>query len=124
MGHLGAMQTKGPTVSDSGPDLTLTRSLRGEDVCVGVVGEVDISSTPELAEYLSTVCAERPPGLTVDFTEVTFVDSSGVRVLVHAAREAVAAGIDFRLVCPPGNIPVRRVIDILQLNTVLKIVDS
>ena len=111
-------------VSESGPYLTLTRSMLGDDVCVGVRGEVDISAAPELGAYLAAICSERPPGLAVNFDEVTFFDSSGVRVLVHAARVAAAAGIGFYLLCPVSNLPVRRVIDILQLNTVLTIVDS
>ena len=113
-----------PPVIERGPHLSLTRSLRGNDVCVGVRGEVDILAAPELAAYLAGICAERPPGLAVDFEEVTFVDSSGVRVLVHAAREATATGVGFYVLCPLSNIPVRRVIDILQLDTVLAIVDS
>jgi len=91
---------------------------------VGVRGEVDILAAPQLAAYLAGICAERPPGLAVDFEEVTFVDSSGVRVLVHAAREATTSGVGFYVLCPASNIPVRRVIDILQLDTVLAIVDS
>ena len=109
---------------EDGSYLTLTRSVRGKDAGVRVRGEIDMASAPELAAFIAAVSAERPVRLAVDLTDVAFMDSSGVRMLVHAAQRAAAAGTRMYLVCPLSNTSVRRVMDILQLSTVMTIVDS
>ena len=49
-----------------------------------VAGELDMSTTPALSEALGTV----PDGvICVDMSEVPFMDSTGARALVKAAKE-------------------------------------
>jgi anti-sigma B factor antagonist len=62
--------------------------------------------------------------LLVDLTETTFLDSSGARQLASSARSAARSGTALQVVCPPSTMPVRRVIDLLELGQVVPIVDS
>ena len=48
-----------------------------------------------------------------------FCDTSGIHALVMAHKRAQASGTEFRVVAGPGE--VRRVLDILRLDTVLAI---
>jgi anti-sigma B factor antagonist len=48
---------------------------------VTLAGEVDISTAPKLAEALAQ-CADGP--VTVDFSDVTYCDSSGLNALLAA----------------------------------------
>ena len=73
---------------------------------VSVHGEVDISTAPELATALDE--AEKgEQQLVVDLTPTTFLDSTGLRTIIHAARRV---GERFVLVCPPDNHAVMRVV--------------
>jgi anti-sigma B factor antagonist len=75
---------------------------------VRVSGEVDLATVSELQQELAASGRAQP--LVVDLTECTFLDSSGVRVLLAAAAEADAAGESFALVADEGG--VRRALDI------------
>lgn len=88
-------------------------------VCVG--GEVDIANAPELRAFMSRATGAGRTAVMIDLTDVTFIDSSGVRVLVLAAREAKAANIPFSLLCPTSNRAVRRVLELLQVELVTEI---
>jgi anti-sigma B factor antagonist len=77
--------------------------------CVGgasricVDGELDLSDAPELSRLLE---AERAAGhdLVVDLRELTFIDSSGLAVLVWAAESAAQSGRALRLLPPPPDV--------------------
>lgn len=60
---------------------------------VTVRGELDIGSAPVLREALLRLIAEDAvPDVVVDGSAVTFVDSSGLAVLLMAARRWSASG--------------------------------
>lgn len=70
-----------------------------------VRGEVDIASAPRLHERLSRAIEieelDRQEVL-IDLTDVTFIDSSGLGVLVNARQRAKARGVRLELVLPVG----------------------
>ena len=57
---------------------------------VTVVGELDITTAPGLAEYLRTVTTAHPDRLVLDLGGLVFVDVAGARMLdqAHRALEA------------------------------------
>ena len=89
-----------------------------------VRGEPDIATAPRLAAAAESLLSQQPQSLVVDLTDTTFLDSSGARTLVAAARRAAAAGVSLEVVCPRANRPVRLVIDLLELRAVVPIVES
>lgn len=78
---------------------------------VRVVGEVDVSNAAELREVLQKTLAEGTGGLEVDLAEVSYIDSTGIGVLVGAARRFADAGRPFRVLSPQRN--VARVLSML-----------
>ncbi|MGD9795236.1 MAG: STAS domain-containing protein [Acidimicrobiia bacterium] len=60
-----------------------------------VSGEVDAHSAPMLAEALATMPVAQS---TLDLGGVSFMDSSGLRVLVEATKRARASGGDLVVV--------------------------
>jgi anti-sigma B factor antagonist len=66
----------------------LETEVRGSTLIAALTGEIDLSNADEL-ERRVTEAAGEVPGLVVDLTAVSFLDSSGVRVLDHlvAAHE-------------------------------------
>jgi anti-anti-sigma factor len=64
----------------------------GRDVTVALAGEIDLANAGALAEALAQVIEAKPPAVIIDLTQLSFLDSSGIRCLVIAAREASAVG--------------------------------
>ena len=56
-------------------------------VVLTVSGEVDMLSSPQLAEAIETARATRPTALIVDLSKVNFLASAGMTVLVTAQAE-------------------------------------
>jgi anti-anti-sigma factor len=84
-----------------------------------VAGEVDIQTSPTLAERLQSVLDQGHPSLLVDLREVTFLDSTGLSVLIAGLRRCQDAGGELRLVSPRPN--VRKVFEITGLTEVFHV---
>jgi anti-sigma B factor antagonist len=56
----------------------------GGAVVVHLVGELDLYNAPEVRTALLEVAAEQPERLVIDLTEVAFVDSTALGVLIEA----------------------------------------
>jgi anti-sigma B factor antagonist len=87
---------------------------------VRVTGELDIATAPQLAEMLrhAEECCQR---VVLDLRQVTFMDSSGVHVILNASVRANAAGR--RLVLVRGLSQVDRVLELARASDNLEIVD-
>jgi len=93
-----------------------------ERIVVHVAGEVDLASAPELDEQLATVMGQAPSHLVVDLSGVTFMDSTGLGVLVRALKRS--RELDIRLDLIVTNERVLKVFGITGLDTVLPIHSS
>jgi len=94
-----------------------------DDVLVlSVGGEVDLTTAPELAQAIRLV-PEPTSRVVVDLSAVTFLDSSGLNVLVSGKRTLAESGVDLCVVTEPNG-PVRRVFEITRLTGSLGVVDS
>ncbi len=76
--------------------------------------ELDIASADVLACRVADALRQRPARLEVEWSGVTFCDSSGLRVLVTAVRSARAVDCQFSLRHPSRSLlrlaqPLRRV---------------
>jgi anti-sigma B factor antagonist len=70
---------------------------------VSVIGEIDVHSGPSLREHLLRALANGERDLVVDLSGVSFLDSSGLGVLVTAHKRTRAAGGSLRLAsCRPA----------------------
>jgi anti-sigma B factor antagonist len=60
-------------------------------------GEIDLATSPRLRETVEAEL-ERGVPLVLDLSEVTFLDSSGIRVLLGCAARAQAGGTRFTVI--------------------------
>jgi anti-sigma B factor antagonist len=59
-------------------------------------GEIDYTNAASVNQVIRLAVAQRQPSLVrIDLTEVTFLDSSGIGVLVHGMKEARSADAQF-----------------------------
>lgn len=77
---------------------TWHQELEGHTWLVGVSGRLDQSQTPELEKLLDSLLErEGEARLLIDLSEVTYINSGGLRCLVTAWRKARGAGGDVAL---------------------------
>lgn len=78
-----------------------------------VEGEVDIASASRLISVLNSSVAEAIKAVVVDLTQVGFMDSTGLALLINANRRLTLRRKGFAVICPPG--PLRRVFEITDM---------
>lgn len=61
----------------------ITEQMEGETRVLSIVGELDLGTVGVLARQVDAKLAERPAGLTLNLTDLTFMDSSGLRLLIE-----------------------------------------
>ncbi|MEU8043440.1 STAS domain-containing protein [Micromonospora echinofusca] len=100
-----------------------TRDTEPGRVVLRPAGEIDMASAPEFEATLTE--ALRGPDVrevVVDLADVRFMDSSGVRVLVHGAAVGRERDVPLRVTAPqPG---VARVLRITGVGALLGVVDA
>jgi anti-anti-sigma factor len=89
-----------------------------------VRGELDLATAPQLAAAVEAQLSSAPRAFLIDLRHTRFLDSSGARGLVRAAKQAAAAGIEMHVICPRSNSPVRLTIDLLELERIVLIVET
>lgn len=102
--------------------LSITRSDDDRGVVLALAGELDVISAPDLEMHLTGLAAEKCPRVLLDLSRLTFVDSSGVSVLVKAKHEAEANGRRVTLRSPTEQ--VRQVFAVVGLADWLAYEDS
>ena len=79
-------------------DVVVDHSDPPAPVVMRVVGEVDIYTSAMLRQELSVLMSSRQGDLIVDLTDVDFFDSTGLGVLIRAARQVHDRGSQMALV--------------------------
>jgi anti-sigma B factor antagonist len=103
--------------------LEVTTSDRADGgIQVELTGELDLATAAKLDDELQKVEARRPALIVLDLQPLTFMDSSGLRVLLAADARARENGIRFVLV--RGDERVQRVLRITRLDERLEIVED
>ena len=82
-------------------------------------GELDIGSVQVLEDTVEEACASGARELALDLCAIDFMDSMGLRALLHARRTCEASDCDFHMT--PASRPVQRVIDAAGLQESLSL---
>ena len=85
-------------------DLSIHRHVTVDGVlCLAVAGEVDIATSARLDVAISeSVDAGDLTQVLVDLDQVTFLDSTGIQVLLDGRNRATERGLAFRVLNPHG----------------------
>lgn len=70
------------------PGLRMTAQRSPDGVTLRVSGEIDVDTAPALEAEICARLRCRPATVTVDLSEVTFLDCSGLNVLLRSHRRA------------------------------------
>ena len=91
----------------------------GAQSVVLVSGEVDVSNADELRSALDGCLEDGATSLVADISEVPYIDSTGIGVLVGVAHRAGEKGARFEVARPQRN--VARVLGLLGVGADLNI---
>jgi anti-anti-sigma factor len=78
-----------------------------------VTGDLDLATAPDLQAECDKAVAEKPSEIRLDLSALTFIDSSGISVLVKTHHELAEAGA--KLVLHQIDDRTRRVLDVAGL---------
>ena len=79
-------------------EVSVTSRQSGDRTVVRVAGEIDVYTAPALREELAAQLDAGRTDLVVDLADVSFMDSTGLGVLVGALKRVRTTGGDLRLV--------------------------
>jgi anti-sigma B factor antagonist len=89
---------------------------------VAPTGEIDAHTAPQLGSALLGLADDGKTGVVVDLSRVTFMDSTGIGVILNALRALAARSGRLVLVCPTERI--LRPFEVTGLTARLPIVKS
>ncbi len=94
-------------------------SLPGAPNILPLEGEIDLHVSPRVAASLRAMIDQKPQRLVVDLSRASYIDSSGLAVLIEAMQNVEAYGGKFILAGLQEN--VRPIFEIARLDQVFVI---
>ena len=95
---------------------------RADHSVVIATGEIDAATAGDVTTAIAGPLAQGRPTVLLDFSGVTFIDSTGLGMLVRAHRAAEARGGFFAVVHPTPQ--TRKLVRVLGLDQLLHVYDT
>ena len=109
-------------MSDYSEDIIKDVQEKDGAVIISLAGEVDMKCSSELRAKFMELFKSRPAVLIVDMTEVEFMDSSGLAILVETLKWCRQNDSKLKLI---GMVQtVRNVFEISRLDSIFQICDT
>ena len=89
------------------------------DTTVALGGEIDLATAPDLSARLESLVDASEGDITVDFTRVTFLDSTGLVAILRAQHRFGESGRRLKVRNPSRS--VRRVLELSGASDVLDV---
>ena len=96
-----------------------TTAARNQPNVLPLDGEIDLHISPRVAGLLSQMVKKNPAKLVVDMTRVSYIDSSGLAVLIEGMQSVEGYGGTFALAGLQET--VRSIFEIARLDQVFRI---
>jgi anti-anti-sigma factor len=121
----GSMRSDPPQIADTQPDAPgrtadalsvrlVPQDHRQRAAVLDVHGEIDLGTAPVLRDALLPVLEHHAGPVVVDLSEVTFMDSTGVHLLIDTLEQLRPENRRFAIACREGG-PVHRVLTLVGL---------
>jgi anti-sigma B factor antagonist len=115
-------EKRGSSAMKTDAEFEVTGSEQPGVPVLRVRGEIDVASAPEFQTSLSDLVGQGSEIVIVDLSEVSFIDSTGLGVLVGAEKEMRDMSHSLRLVVPQPQI--MRLLELTGLDEVFTILSS
>jgi anti-anti-sigma factor len=101
---------------------SVTVSANGDRATVALRGELDLSGVDRARQAIEQAEANESPLLVLDLSELDFIDSTGLEVMLRAARRAEDNGR--RLIVAKPSRYVRRLLELTAIDQSLDVVED
>lgn len=91
---------------------------------VRLYGEIDLYTAPELWDILEDVLERKTSALIVDLQNISYLDSSGLRVLLAVHNELIDRQATLYVIADPHSPGVRRVLQVTRFDTIFHVCSS
>jgi anti-anti-sigma factor len=93
--------------------MTARVETRTEDgaMHIALSGEIDLANAAAVEDQIREAVSHRPETVSVDLTDLTYMDSAGIRVLFTLASRLKPLRIILKLIVPLDS-PTRRLIEL------------
>jgi anti-anti-sigma factor len=95
-------------------DASITAVAKGPWVRLVLRGEVDMANAAEVEADIRNAISNQVRAVSIDLSDVGYLDSAGLRILFGLATRLPVLQIDLEIIAPIGS-PVRRVIELSGL---------
>jgi anti-sigma B factor antagonist len=109
-----------PHTREAAP-FTLSVDQRGKVIVVRAGGDLDLTGKPRFSKTLAAIDPRRTSRLVIDLADVTFIDSTGLGMVLEAWSKARRERLQFAVVV--GNGSARRAFEISGLAEVLPTIE-
>lgn len=72
--------------------MTITQTKQDNTITISLSGRLDSVTQSELSTSLDTIFSSGPTNLIFDFTQLLYISSAGLRVLLSAQKKVNASG--------------------------------
>jgi anti-anti-sigma factor len=92
-------------------DARVEVSAEDRSMRISLSGEIDLANAAAVEDEIREAMSNQPAIVSVDLTDLTYMDSAGVRILFTLASRLQALRITLELIVPLGS-PTRRLIEL------------
>jgi anti-sigma B factor antagonist len=104
----------------STPLLSVTRIPGDRGMRLALEGELDLATTPILQASLDSAEHDGEPIVELDLTDLSFVDASGLKAILHAHRRAIRLGGDGIALLNP-SFDIRRLLSLTAIDLTIEV---
>jgi anti-sigma B factor antagonist len=101
------------------PDLGVNADYGRDQIILGLSGDIDLASAPRLAKRLGEVIERGYTNVSLDCSELSFIDAAGLGVIATAQEQVRRNGGAIHIASPSALL--YRLFEITQLSSVLQI---
>lgn len=100
--------------------MEITAKPEGSVMIIVLVGNLDVATSPQVNEFLTGQLKTSHTKLVVDFSQLAYLSSAGLRVLLTAVKEARRQGGDLRLAAVQSD-EVNKVLKMSGFSNIFKV---
>jgi anti-sigma B factor antagonist len=109
-------------MNDAQPQLRIDVRREPDRVILGLDGELDMANASHLQAALAQAHQSTAAMIVLDLRQLSFIDSTGLRVLLAARKEAQERGQEFAVT--PGSQQVQRLLAVTRVSDHLRTIET
>lgn len=99
----------------------IEKSYKGDDVILYLKGRIDTQTAPEFQSYIDDYFDEGVEDLILDFSEVEYLSSAGLRTILYIQKKMKSLGEEHEFLIINVNEAVMEIFDMIGFTDIINI---